>query len=336
MKKILFLLLVVFTALAGWIVWGVFGPTLNEQKGPYFYLPTTVDKEAALAKLTSEKIISTSRWASYLLDFSQVKNIKAGRYKIKKGMSVFQLVRNLKNGKHTPVKLVINKIRTREELAGLIGERIDSKIDSMELITYLKNNDSLAFFSVDTNQILSLVMPYTYELNWSENPKQIMSRFEQSWNQFWTPSNKEKAKKLGLSPLDVSSLAAIVEEETNHPEDRYKIASTYLNRLKIGMKLQADPTAKYASRNFKLNRILYGHLAIASPYNTYQNTGLPPGPICTPSLQAIQAVLDAPKTDYLFFVASWKFDGSTIFSPTYKQHQRYVQLFHDAQLKRAQ
>ena len=204
------------------------------------------------------------------------------------------------------------------------------------MITYLNNNDSLATFSVDTNHVLSIVMPYTYELNWAENPNQILARFEQSWEQFWTASNKEKAKKLGLSPLEVSSLAAIVEEETNQTADRYKIASTYLNRLKAGMKLQADPTAKYASRDFKLNRILYGHLAIASPFNTYQHTGLPPGPICTPSLQALQAVLDAPKTDYLFFVASWKFDGTTIFTSNYKEHQRYVKLFHEEQLKRAQ
>ena len=102
------------------------------------------------------------------------------------------------------------------------------------------------------------------------------------------------------------------------------------------MKLQADPTVKYVTRNFRLNRIMYGHLSLNSPYNTYQNTGLPPGPICTPSIHAMQAVLDAPETDFLFFVASWKFDGSTIFTSTYKEHQRYVKLFHDEQMKRIQ
>jgi UPF0755 protein len=102
------------------------------------------------------------------------------------------------------------------------------------------------------------------------------------------------------------------------------------------MKLQADPTVKYVTRNFKLNRIMYGHLTLNSPYNTYKNTGLPPGPICTPSINALQAVLDAPQTDYLFFVASWKFDGTTIFTSTYKDHQRFVRLFHDEQMKRIQ
>ena len=132
----------------------------------------------------------------------------------------------------------------------------------------------------------------------------------------------------------MSILASIVEEETNNKEDRFLIASTYLNRLRIGMKLQADPTAKYASRDFKLNRILYEHLKINSPYNTYLNTGLPPGPICTPSLQALEAVLEAPTTNYLFFVASWKFDGRTLFSSSYEEHQTYVKLFHAAQRKR--
>lgn len=336
MKKIALLLFTFFCLGAIWTGWGVFGPTINYRQASYFYLPNSVNREDLLIQLQQDSILSTTRWARLLLKLGDVNKVKAGRYKINEGMSVFQLIRNLKNGKQSLVKLVINKVRTKEELAGLTGEKIDSKIDSIEMLSYLRSKDSLASFSVDTNQVLSIVMPLTYEISWAESPNQILNRFHQSWTQFWTAANIEKATKKGLSPLEVSTLASIVEEETNNKEDRFKIASTYLNRLKIGMKLQADPTVKYVTRNFRLNRIMYGHLSLNSPYNTYQNTGLPPGPICTPSINAMQAVLDAPDTDFLFFVASWKFDGTTIFTSTYKEHQRYVKLFHDEQMKRIQ
>jgi UPF0755 protein len=319
-----------------WTGWGIFGPTVNAQQASYFYLPNSVNTEDLIRQLEQDSMVSTTRWARLLLKMGNIHHVKAGRYKINKGMSVFQLIKNLKNGKQSTVKLVINKVRTKEELAGLVGEKIDSKTDSIEMLSYLRDNDSLASFSVDTNQVLSIVMPLTYEISWAESPRQITKRFYQSWTQFWTSENIEKANKKGLNPLKVSTLASIVEEETNNKEDRFKIASTYLNRLKIGMKLQADPTVKYVTRNFKLNRIMYGHLSLNSPYNTYQNAGLPPGPICTPSIHSMQAVLDAPQTDFLFFVASWKFDGTTIFTSTYKDHQRYVKLFHDEQMKRIQ
>jgi UPF0755 protein len=162
----------------------------------------------------------------------------------------------------------------------------------------------------------------------------MLQRMHTRYQQFWDSARTKKAFEKGLTPLQVSVLASIVEEETNRKDDRYKIASTYLNRLRIGMKLQADPTVKYVTRNFSLNRIMYGHLELTSPYNTYQNKGLPPGPICTPSINAIEAVLDAPQTDYLFFVASYAFDGTTLFSSNYSEHQRYVKLFHQEQLKR--
>jgi UPF0755 protein len=323
--------------LAGlWAAWGLFGPTLDEKRGKYFYVPSTLDQPALLAKIKEEQWVRSSLWIELLLKTWKVNKVKPGRYKIANGTSAFQFIRTLKNSKQAYVKLVINKIRTKEELAGLIGERIDSNIDSTELLAFFNNNDSLQQFGVDTCTLLAKVLPYTYEISWAEHPAQLLQRFASSWQQFWTEDQREKAKAIGLNPYQVSTLASIVEEETNYQPDRYKIASTYLNRLRIGMKLQADPTAKYVTRNFKLNRILYGHLTTASPYNTYVHTGLPPGPICTPSLDAIKAVLEAPSTNYLFFVASWKFDGTSIFTSSYAEHQQYVKLFHAEQLKRNQ
>jgi UPF0755 protein len=245
-----------------------------------------------------------------------------------------QLVRMFRNGKQSYVKLSIVKERTLQQLAGKIGSRTDTRIDSLECVSYLSNNDSLRRFGVDTNTVLSIVMPFTYSIGWAETPGQILEKMNERYLQFWDSTRTKKATAKGLTPLQVSILASIVEEESNRQEDRYKIASTYLNRLRIGMKLQADPTVKYVTRNFGLNRILFGHLALNSPYNTYRFSGLPPGPICTPSVKAIEAVLEAPDTDYLYFVASYKFDGTTLFSSSYAQHQAYVKLFHAEQERR--
>ena len=332
-KNFLIGILVCAVLLLGWLSWGLFGPTLsNEQK--YLYVEKQIATNELLINIKKEGSLTSTFWIKQLLSWWKVDTIKAGRYKISTGMTAFQLARNLRNGKQSFVKLSINKIRTAEELAGKIGNGIDSKIDSLELLHYIKSNDSLNRFGVNSQTILAITLPYTYEMGWAENPTQIFERFHKRWEQFWTADRIQQAKNKNLTPLEVSTLASIVEEETNNKEDRYLIASTYLNRLRIGMKLQADPTAKFASRDFKLNRILYEHLKIKSPYNTYLYSGLPPGPICTPSVQAIDAVLGAPATNYLFFVASWKFDGRSIFSSNYKDHQAYVKLFHDAQRKR--
>jgi len=332
-KQFLLLLLVCSIILFLWVGWGLFGPTLSNQR-KFIYVAEPTPRLQLVALVQKENVLQTTYWLNFLLKWWKVENVRAGRYKIATGMSAFQLARDMKNGNQSYVKLPINKIRTLEELAGRIGNGIDSKADSLELLTYFRNNDSLQQFGVTSQTLLALVLPFTYEIGWAEDPSMVIHRFKKRWSQFWVIEKIEQAKKMGLTPLEISTLASIVEEETNNKEDRLLIASTYLNRLRIGMKLQADPTAKYASRDFKLNRILYGHLKINSPYNTYVITGLPPGPICTPSLQAIEAVLEAPATNYLFFVASWKFDGTTLFSSTYKEHQAYVNLFHTAQRKR--
>ena len=333
LKHISFAILISSIAVAAWVAWGLFGPTLSsEQK--YLYVEQSTPSAQLLESIKEKEILQSTFWVKNLLEWWGVDTVRNGRYKISTGMTAFQLARNLRNGRQAFVKLSINKIRTIEELAGRIGNGIDSKIDSLQLLQYLDNQDSIKKFGVNPQTLLALTLPYTYELGWAENPSEIIERFYKRWNQFWTEDRIQKAREKKLNPIEVSILASIVEEETNNKEDRYLIASTYLNRLRMGMKLQADPTAKYASRDFKLKRIMYGHLKIDSPYNTYLYSGLPPGPICTPSIQAIEAVLEAPETNYLFFVASWRFDGRSLFSSTYKDHQAYVKLFHEAQRKR--
>jgi UPF0755 protein len=195
------------------------------------------------------------------------------------------------------------------------------------MISFMNSNDSLAKFDVDTNTVMSIIMPYTYEVNWSSSPEKIVQQFYTAYKKFWNEDRKTKAAAVQLTPLQVITLASIVEEESNKKADKYNIASTYLNRIRSGMKLQADPTVKYAMKNFALKRILGVHLQTVSPYNTYMYAGLPPGPICTPTAETIDAVLDAPVTDYLFFVASYKFDGTSIFTSNLADHSRYAKMY---------
>ena len=328
------LLLIVVVAL--YVAYQFFGPAVSTKtNSEYFYLKSGLITEEAIAQLKTQGFLSDTKWASYAASALKYNNVKPGRYSFPAGTSVFSIVRKLKNGNQTLVKLSIIKEQTKELLAGKIGNKLDTECDSLELINFMNNNDSLASFNVDTNTVMALVMPYNYELKWNDSPRKIFEQFAKSYQKYWTDNQKEKAAKLGLSPIQVSILASIVEEETNKKSDRLKIASTYLNRLKIGMRLQADPTVKFVTKNFNLGRIMKGHLALDSKYNTYKNEGLPPGPICTPSFNAIESVLNAPQTNYLYFVASYQFDGSTIFTSNYEDHSKFVALFHKEQNRRA-
>ncbi len=333
-KKTGIALLVLGLLVAGYLSARLFRPAVHNPDNRYFYVHATDDPASIKERLVYQQFISGKGYdlAIRVLKF---KTVKPGRYLLKDGMSVMKLVRKLRAGDQEPVKLVIVKERTKELFAGKMGKKFDLACDSLQMITFLKSNDSLRNFGVDTNTVLSIVMPFTYEVNWNSSPAKIISLFHDAWEKFWKPDRKEKAAKLNLTPVQVSILASIVEEETNRKADRYNIASVYLNRLKKDMRLEADPTVKYVTRNFNLGRIQGTHLKLESPYNTYQNKGLPPGPICTPSVEAIDCVLDAPKTEYIFFVASHKFDGSTVFTTNYDDHRKFVRLFHAEQTRRA-
>lgn len=252
--------------------------------------------------------------------------ITDGRFRIEKGTSLFNLIRELRNNKQSPVRFTINKIRTREDLAMLIGKKFST--DSLKAIHFLDSNDSLSKLNVDSNTWMTLIIPDTYFLNWNLSTEKILDRFERESEKFWNSDDrKEKAAAMGFSPEQIYIIASIVEEETNKNDEKGHIASVYINRLDRGMPLGADPTIKFALKDFSLKRILYGHLNVVSPYNTYRNKGLPPGPICTPSRITIDAVLNAPKTNYLFFVASSEFNGYHHFSDNFAEHQQYARMY---------
>lgn len=327
-KKIILGILAVIIAAAAFIGYTLFKPAVSNKKDSYFYIRTGDDVASVKKNLVSQQYISGGSF-DMVCKFLKYKKAKPGRYKLQDGMSLYKLVKMLRSGSQAEVKMVINKERTKEIFAGKIGtgKKYDLECDSLQMINFMNNNDSLKKYGVDSNTVMSIVMPYTYNLKWNSNPGKIFQQFYTAYQKFWTDERKVKADSLHLTALQVISLASIVEEETNKKADKLNIASTYLNRVRIGMKLQADPTVKFALKNFALKRVTGVHLKTDSPYNTYLYPGIPPGPICTPSPESIDAVLNAPKTEYLYFVASHKFDGSSVFTTNFGDHLKYARLY---------
>jgi UPF0755 protein len=322
---ILVLVLVLFSS------WKIFGPSVSIPDDKFLYIKTGESYGEMRSELVSKKIISSSHWFDWISSAMGFKVAKAGKYEIKKGMSLFELVRTLKNGKQTPVRLTITKLRLKEDLARKMGQLFE--FDSSAAIQFLTNNDSLKTFGFDTNTVMVPVIPDTYSYNWNSDPKKVYERLVDHWNKYWNTERKKKAENISLTPLQVSILASIVDEESNSATEKQKISSVYINRLHKKMNMQSCPTIKFALKDFGLKRIYEKHLTVQSPFNTYIHEGLPPGPVCTPQPETIDIVLNAPQTDYLYFVANSDFSGTHIYTSNYADHLKYAKLFAAAQDK---
>lgn len=329
MKRIFKFLFLIILVVGGYLAWMVFGPTVNKAENDYFFVHTGSGYEEVKKALAEQNITE-----SWMFDFlakraKYDKNVKPGRYKIGAGMSLYNLVRMLKSGNQAPVRLIVNKLRTKEDFAGKLGNLFE--IDSTTVINFITSNDSLQKFNTDTNLVMTNIIPNTYEIRkWNTSFSEVFKKLQSEKEKFWTEERKSKAKAKGLSIDQVYIIASIVEEETNKLDDKGKIASVYINRKNKGMKLQADPTVKYAMRDFAIKRVMHKHLEYPSPYNTYYASGLPPGPICTPSVTTINAVLDSPETTYEYFVAKPDFSGYSNFASTYSEHLIYAKAYQRA------
>jgi UPF0755 protein len=324
------LLLLIAGVFFGWQVLG--SATAFDAENRYLYIRTGSTYEQVLDSLKQDQVLKSPgvfNWVAARMDYPA--NVKAGKYEIKKGMSVIGILRMLHNGRQAPVKIVITKFRTLEGLAGAIDKKLEA--DSAALGGYLHNNDSLRALGVDSNTVLAIVMPNTYTCFWNTSPSALFRKMHAAYKAWWTPARVQAAKARGLTPVTATILASIVEEETNAQADKGKIASVYLNRLAKNMRLDADPTLKYAERDFEAKHLYDKDKVVESPYNTYRHDGLPPGPICTPSEATLEAVLESPATDYLFFVAKPDFSGYSNFAATYKEHQAFAKAFQDEQRK---
>lgn len=248
------------------------------------------------------------------------KHIKPGRYEVGNSTSVLQVYRNLRNGKQAPVRLTIPVLRTNHDLAAFLGKNFQASTEDFEAV--LQDSALLATFQKTPATAVCLFVPNTYDLYWTLQPKALLERMNKEAQKFWNDKRVLEAKQLGLTPDEVMTVASIVEQETAYNPEKPMVAGMYLNRLNQKMPLQADPTVKFALGDFALRRILHEHLRVNSPYNTYKVKGLPPGPICIPSVESINAVLHRANHNYLYMCAKEDFSGSHNFATTYAEHQK--------------
>lgn len=337
-KKILWAVsligLVIFGVVAYYIYGAMFQPnTKFKNETAYIYVPTNANYDQVREQLipllddidTFDALASQKKYTT---------NIKAGRFAISKGMNNNDIINSIRSN-NLPIKIAFNNQNSLEDLAGRVSKQIEA--DSLTLLSSMNDADFLNKNGFTKETALGMYLPNSYEFFWNTSAEDFRARMLKEYNSFWTESRKAKAQQLNLSPNDVITLASIVHEESKKPDEQPRVAGVYLNRLRIDMPLQADPTLKYAAyqlpqyKTTVIRRVLNVHKEIDSPYNTYKNTGLPPGLIAMPDLSAIKAVLNPEKHSYLYFAADAKRIGYHKFAKSLAQHnanareyQRYL------------
>ncbi|WP_165020181.1 endolytic transglycosylase MltG [Dysgonomonas sp. ZJ279] len=321
-------LLLIGIAVAGY-VYSIISTGFNIKETVYVYVDSRKDYNALLEELESttkvQSIGSFEKVASFL-DYKTA--MRTGKYAVTPDMTVLDLVRNLRNGHQVPVKIKFNNIRTKEDLTERISEQLMFTND--ELLSILNDEKICADLGFNPQTIIAMFIPNTYEFYWDVKVDAFLAKMNKEYQKFWTQERLNKAKGIGLSPIEVSTLASIVEEECTYSDEYPMVAGLYLNRLHRGQALQADPTVKFAVGDFSLRRILNKHLEVNSPYNTYLNTGLPPGPIRVPSIKGIDGVLNYSKHNYLYMCAKDDFSGRHNFAVTFGEHQQNANKYRQA------
>ena len=332
--KIAGMFLLVAAVLAGGIGYYIYNRiyddnVLNYKSEYELFIPSNANYDDVLEILQRDSILidfESFKWVAVEMNYPN--RVHPGRYLIKDHWGNRKIVSQLRLGEQNPVKVVINKFRTRELLAGHVSRFIEA--DSLELLHLLTDSAELAARGLTYDNAFGLIIPNTYELFWNTDASTFLGKMKKEYHRFWNSSRVKLAEEKKLTPAEAIVVASIVEEESNKKDELRRIAGVYLNRLQKGIKLQADPTVRYAIGNFELQRILNVHLNYDSPYNTYVYKGLPPGPICTPSIATIDAVLNAEDHDYIFFCAKPDFSGYHVFAKTLSQHNKNARNFHRA------
>jgi UPF0755 protein len=303
---------------------------LPREKPQYVYIPTGSNYNDVLRILKQDQLLADAATFDFIArtaNYPQV--VKPGRYLVpESGVGNLGFVLTLKRGLQMPLQLTLTPTRTVKDLCKNLGKQLEAPADSFyELLADEKYVQDLGF----TQQtVMAMFLPNNYEVYWNVKPRAFLRRMKQEYTQYWTADRKEKAAALNLTPIQVSVLASIVEAETYRNEERARIAGVYLNRLRLGMKLQADPTVIFANNDFTIRRVLNRHLELDSPYNTYKYTGLPPGPINCPAMASIEAVLNAEQHEYLYFAAKPDFSGYHTFNKTLASHEASANQYRNA------
>ena len=304
----------------------------NDEK--YIYIPSNSEFTDVVKILSENGLLINANSFEWLAKQKKYDtNIKAGRYRINRALNNNDLVNLLRSGKQTPIKVTFNNLRNKEQLAGKIASQIEA--DSLSILNYITDTIFLNKLQLNTDNVACLFIPNTYEFYWNTSVEGFVNRMVKEYSNFWNSSRKKKAADIKLNYYQVAVLASIVEKEQSIKRDeRPEIAGLYLNRLKKRMKLESDPTLIFALGDFTIKRVLNKDKKVESPFNTYKNKGLPPGPICIPSINAIDAVLNASEHNYIFMCAKEDFTGYHNFAKTYAKHLVNARKYQKALNKR--
>ena len=344
-KRILLAIVLIGLVVGGFFAYMVYGAfftpnTEFNNEEAFVYIPTNASFPEVKERL-APLLKDIDAFASAADKKGYAQNIKAGKYLVRKGMNNNELINTLRVN-NVPVKVAFNNQETLADLAGRISGQIEA--DSLSLLNAFTDKEFLAKNELDLETSLALYVPNSYEFFWNTDAEGFRSRMIKEYERFWNVTRKQKAKALGMTPNEVVTLASIVHKETAKVDERPKVAGLYLNRLRTGMLLQADPTVIYAIKketgNYDtiIKRVLYKDLEVDSPYNTYKNSGLPPGPITMPDISAIDGVLNPEKHDYYYMVANVENFGYHMFASSLAQHNRnkeqYVRWINTQKIKR--
>lgn len=285
------------------------------------YVPENASYEQVLDSLIANNVLESLKafkWVAKKKSYGLA--VKPGRYVLKKGMISNQIVNMLRSGLQTPLDVTFNNVHFKEELAGKVSKYLQA--DSLSILNLFYDEKQIEAYGFTPETYRAMFIPNTYEFYWTTTAREFAARMKTEYDRFWNSERRKKAEELNLTPVEVTTLASIVQSETAKREELATVAGLYINRLKRGQLLQADPTVKYAVGDFSLKRILNSHLEIDSPYNTYKYAGLPPGPINFPETASIDAVLNYEKHKYIYMCAKEDFSGYHNFAATLAEHNR--------------
>ena len=305
----------------------IFLPNINTPGS--IIIPLNATYEQVLDSLRKHEIIQDYKafdWVAKRKKYAQ--SIKPGKYLLDKGLNTNEILNMLRSGNQQPVQVTFNNLRFISELAGAVSKYIQP--DSVELLKKFTDPATFEKYGFTESTFHCMFIPNTYEFYWTTTADQFLERMSMEYKHFWNEERRNKATELGLTPEEVMTVASIVQEESNKKDEKPIIAGLYLNRIKRGMPLQADPTVKFALGNFRIKRVLKSHLEVESPYNTYKYPGLPPGPINFPEIGSINAVLNAAKTPYIYMCAREDFSGYHNFAKTLSAHNENARKYREA------
>lgn len=328
-KRYVVPILVCCAIVAGVTYFYLFSSIARDRQAHCLYIDNDDNIDSVFAKLDTMTTSSGMAAFSMLARHSGYgDNIIPGRYVLKSGTGALRLLRKLKSGAQTPVRLTIPSVRTVDKLAAAIGKKLMA--DSLELERAFADPAVCSRYGLDTMTIACLFIPNTYDVYWTISVRGLLDRMQKESRAFWNEDRRRKAKDIGLTEVQVITLASIVDEETANNAEKPMVAQMYLNRLRADMPLQADPTIKFALKQFELKRIYRAQLSVNSPFNTYRNKGLPPGPIRIPTVAGIDAVLNHASHDYLYMCAKEDLSGTHNFARTYSEHLQNARRYSDA------